>query len=73
MTAPTLRDFVAGAWKTACYDRCKPSTRKRMDSALRTQRLPTFGARPLDRIRREAVHLWFDRYSHHARLALTSA
>lgn len=59
----TLRDFVAGPWKTACYDRCKPSTRKRMDSALRTQLLPAFGARRLDRIRPAAVHRWFDRYS----------
>ncbi len=63
MAAPTLRDFVAGPWKTACYDRCKPSTRKRMDGALRTQLLPAFGARPLDRIRPAAVHRWFDRYS----------
>lgn len=63
MMAPTLRDFVAGPWKTACYDRCKPSTRRRMDGALRTQLLPAFGARPLDRIRPAAVHRWFDRYS----------
>ena len=63
MAAPTFRDFVAGDWKTTCYDRCKPSTRGRMDSALRTQLLPTFGARPLDRICRATVHLWFDRYS----------
>ena len=62
-TPTTLRDFVAGPWKTACYDRCKPSTRKRMDSALRTQLLPAFGARPLDRIRPAAVHRWFDGYS----------
>ncbi len=61
--APTLRAFVAGAWKSACYERCKPSTRKRMDSALRAQLLPTFGARRLDRIGRKAVHLWFDCYS----------
>ena len=33
MPAPTFRDFVAVQWKVACYDRCKPSTRKRMDSA----------------------------------------
>ena len=60
---PTLGDFAAGAWKTACYDRCKPSTRRRVDSALRTQLLPNFGALRIDRIGREAVHLWFDRYS----------
>ena len=63
MAAPTFHDFVAGDWKTTCYDRCKPSTRGRMDSAFRTQLLPTFGARPLDRICRATVHLWFDRYS----------
>ena len=63
MPAPTLRDFVAVQWKAACYDRCKPSTRKRMDSALQTQLLPAFGVLPLDRIDRAAVHLWFDCYS----------
>ena len=60
---PTFRDFVGGPWKTACYDHCKPSTRKRVDSTLRTQLLPNFGAMPLDRISRPAVHQWFDRYS----------
>ena len=63
MTPPTFRRFVEGTWKTACYDRCKPSTRQRMDSALRTQLLPTFGAQRLDRVGREAVHSWFDDYS----------
>ena len=63
MTPPTFRRFVEGAWKTTCYDHCKPSTRQRMDSALRTQLLPTFGAWRLDRIPRESVHSWFDRYS----------
>ena len=63
MAAPTLQEFVAGEWKTATYERCKPSTRKRMDSALRTQLIPTFGCRRLDRIDRGAVHSWFDRYS----------
>ena len=63
MAAPTLRDFAGGCWKTTCYDCCKPSTRRRIDSALRTQILPTFGAQPLDRISRATVHRWFDRYS----------
>ena len=63
MTAPTFRDFVAVQWKAACYGRCKPSTRKRMNSALRRQLLPAFGALPLDWIDRAAVHLWFDGYS----------
>ncbi len=63
MAAPTFRAFVEGAWKTACYQRCKASTRKRMDSALRRQLVPTFGDRSLDRIDTIAVHGWFDRYS----------
>ncbi len=60
---PTFGQFVAGTWKTDCYERCKPSTRQRVDSALRTQLLPTFGAQRLDRIGRDAVYQWFDRYS----------
>jgi len=63
MAAPTFRDFVTKQWTAACYDRCKPSTRKRMSSALETQLLPVFGALPLDRIDRAAVHRWFDCYS----------
>ena len=63
MAAPTFRAFVEGAWKTACYRCCKASTRKRMDSALRRQLVPTFGDQPLDRIDSTAVHRWFDRYS----------
>ena len=60
---PTFRDFVSGAWMMECYNRCKASTRKRMDSALKTQLLPNFGASPLDRISQKIVHLWFDGYS----------
>ena len=60
---PTFEEFVAGAWKTACHDRCKPSTRRRAASALRTRLLPAFGPLPLDRIDRMAVHRWFDDYS----------
>ena len=63
MAAPRFADFVQGSWKAACYDRCKPSTRKRMDSAMRTQLLPAFGALPLDRIDPAAVHAWFDGHS----------
>ena len=63
MAAPTFRDFVAGTWKAACHDRCKPSTRRRIESALQKQLLPAFGLQPLDRIRPAAVHVWFDRYS----------
>jgi len=60
---PTFEEFVAGAWKTACHDRCKPSTRRRTVGALRTQLLPAFGPLPLNRIDQVAVHLWFDDYS----------
>ena len=63
MTAPTFRDLIEGTWTTHCYARCKPSTRKRMESALRTQLLPAFGAHPLDEIDRTVVDQWFDRYS----------
>ena len=61
--APLLRDFVAGPWKSACYDRWKPSTQKATRSALKCQLLPTFGALRLDRIRRVMVVRWFDAYS----------
>lgn len=61
--APRYSDFIAGVWKTSCYDRCKPSTRKRMDSVLATQLLPEFGHLPLNRIGRANVHKWFDEYS----------
>ena len=60
---PTFAAFVEGGWKTSCFDRCKPSTRRRTTSALRTQLLPVFGPLPLDRIDRASVHRWFDRYS----------
>lgn len=63
---PTFEEFVAGAWKTACHERSKPSTRRRTASALRTQLLPVFGPLPLDRIDRAAVHRWFDDYSRSA-------
>ena len=61
--APSFEEFVSGSWRNACYERCKPSTRRRMDSALRTQLVPTFGPQRLSEIDRSAVHEWFDRYS----------
>ncbi len=61
--APTFHDFVDGPWRTACYRRCRESTRRRVDSALQTQLLPTFGRQSLNVIGRAEVHLWFDRYS----------
>lgn len=63
MPTPAFRDFVDGPWRTACYCRCKPSTRQRINSALQTQLLPTFGRRPLNEICRADVHRWFDNYS----------
>lgn len=63
MAIPDFEGFVSGSWTIACYNRCKPSTRQRMDSALRTQLLPTFGHRKLNEIGSLEVHAWFDRYS----------
>lgn len=56
MASSTFREFVEGSWKQSCYQRCKWSTRVRMDSALRTQLLPVFGDRPLGRVRRTDIH-----------------
>ncbi len=61
--AGTFRDFVQGPWKAACYRRCKPSTRTRMDSALNRQLLPAFGHLRLEAIMPHDVHAWFDAYS----------
>lgn len=63
MPVPTFEEFIEGTWRPACYERCKPSTRRRLDSALLTQLIPAFGGLPLDRITRAAVLRWFDRYS----------
>ena len=61
--APLFRDFVAGPWKTACYERWKPSTQKATRSALKCQLLSVFGAARLDRISRLMVVRWHDAYS----------
>ena len=61
--APLFRDFVAGPWKTACYDRCKPSTQRIYGGALRRQLLPAFGPQRLDRIARVELLRWFETYS----------
>ena len=61
--APLFRDFVTGPWKTACYERWKPSTQKTTRSALKCQLLPGFGAVRLDRISRVMVVRWYDAYS----------
>ena len=60
---PLFRDFVTGAWKSECYERLKPSTRRSVDYRLARQLLPAFGGVPLHRLDRRSVHIWFDRYS----------
>ena len=60
---PLLRDFVAGDWRKANYDRYKPSTRKGVRSLLNTRVLPAFGSKRLDRIAPTAVRRWFDDFS----------
>ena len=59
---PTFAAFVAGPWR-ANYERCKPWTRRGLDSMLKNQLLPVFGQLPLDRIDRALVERWFVRYS----------
>ena len=60
---PLFRDFVAGPWKEAHFDRYKPSGRDAVSGFLRRELLPAFGAKPLDRITPVRVRQWFDRYS----------
>ena len=66
VAVPKFRDFVEGEWKTARYHYFKPSTRKGVDNALKSQLLPNFGTLPLDRITRSHVNRWFDQYSRSA-------
>ena len=61
--APLFRDFVAGPWKAACFDRCKPTTQRNYGGMLKRQLLPVFGSRRLDRITRAMVLRWFEDYS----------
>ena len=61
--APLFRDFVAGSWRAACYEPCKPSTKTSKDWALNNQLLPVFGDLPLDKIDRSGVSRWFEGYS----------
>ena len=63
MEVPTLKQFVSGPWKAACFNRYKPSTQRRTVSALRTQLIPAFGRERMDCIGPFAVRKWFDRYS----------
>ena len=62
-SVPLFRDFVSGPWKEAHFDRHKPSTQRSVQYQLSGQLLPTFGAKPLDRISPAHVRQWFDRYS----------
>ena len=61
--APLFRDFVAGPWKEACFERCKPSTQRNLAGILKRQLLPGFGSRRLDRITRRMAVRWFETYS----------
>ena len=61
--APLFQDFVGGEWKEACFDRCKPSTRRGYRSLLDARILPAFGSRSLDRIAPADVRQWFDGFS----------
>jgi len=60
---PLFRDFVAGPWKDAHFDSYKPSTQKTARYQLSGQLLPTFGAKPLNRLGEAGIKRWFDRHS----------
>ena len=60
---PLFRDFVAGPWKEAHFDRFKPSTQRTARYELAGQLVPAFGAKPLDRIAEAGIRRWFERYS----------
>ncbi len=60
---PTLKGFVTGPWKSACYDRYKASTKPFLDYALKRQLLPAFGSLEIDRIDKADVVRWFMKYS----------
>ena len=60
---PLLRDFVAGEWREANYDRYKPSTRSSVRALLDGRILPAFGSKRLDRIAPAEVRRWFDDFS----------
>ena len=59
----TFSEFVAWPWKPFCHAGCKPSTKRRVESILRTQLLPEFGPIPLVNLSFNAVGRWFDSYS----------
>ena len=59
----TFADFIASPWTPVCHEPCKPSTKCRVESLLRTQLLPEFGAMSLVRLGHENIRQWFERYS----------
>ena len=61
--APSFADFVDREWRAAHMDRCRPSTRKGREGALRRQLLPAFGTMRLNRITRAQIESWFHGYS----------
>ena len=60
---PLFRDYVADTWMAGHCHRWKPSTRRTVESRLRSRLLPAFGHLPLDLITPASVDVWFDRYS----------
>ncbi|MDE0210628.1 MAG: site-specific integrase, partial [Boseongicola sp.] len=58
---PRFRDYVAGLWMDGHCHRWKPSTRRSVESLLRSRLLPVFGDLPLDRIASADVDAWFER------------
>ena len=62
-SVPPFREFVAGEWKEAHFDRYKPSTRRTASYVLKGRLLPSFGSNPLDRITPSQVRRWFDAFS----------
>lgn len=57
---PTYRALATGVRRETWVTRCKPSTVRGRDHALRRQLLPAFGARRLDRITRKDIEDWFN-------------
>ena len=60
---PLLRDFIAGEWKEANFDRYKPSSKNAFRALLNGHILPAFGSKRLDRIAPAEVRRWFDEFS----------
>ena len=62
-TVPLFRDFIAGEWQKAHFDKYKPSTQRGTTHALTARLLPAFGSKRLDRIAPTHVRRWFDAFS----------